>query len=53
MQFKKNITLTIHIQPRTPGPLSPDERKQLAAFFAAVIDMSPKLNERKKENAYK
>ncbi|MDR3549979.1 MAG: hypothetical protein P4L31_01070 [Candidatus Babeliales bacterium] len=51
MKLKKHITMTIHIQPRTSGPLSPDERKQLASFFAAVIDMRPKPDERKTEKS--
>lgn len=38
MRFK-NITLTIHIQPRDPGPITSDERKQLADFFSALMDI--------------
>ena len=42
MDIKKRITLTTHIQqPRLTGPLSQDERKQLADFFIALIDLQP------------
>ncbi len=36
--------MTIHIQPRAPGPLLSDERKQLADFFKTVMDLRPKEN---------
>ena len=40
--------MTIHIQPRKPEPLSSDERKQLADFFTAIMDLEPKENEGKR-----
>ena len=43
--------MTIYIQPRNPGPLSSEERKQLEDFFAAVMDLRPK-EDIKKEKIY-
>lgn len=37
----KKITMTVHFQPRMPGPLLSDERKQLTDFFMAVMDLRP------------
>lgn len=44
---KKNLTITVQVEPREPGPLSSDERKQLSDFFAAVMDLRPKEDIRK------
>jgi hypothetical protein len=43
----KNITMTVHIQSREPGPLTADERKQLADFLRALMDIGPDDNGRK------
>jgi len=43
--LRKSITMTLHIAPREAQPLSFDERKQLADFFMAVMDLRPKENE--------
>ena len=40
--MKKNITMSVCIQPREPGPLRPEERKILADFFLALMDLKPK-----------
>lgn len=45
MSLRKTITMTVRIPPRGTQPLSSDERKQLADFFAAVMDLRPKENE--------
>lgn len=48
--MKKNkLRMTISIQPREPGPLSLDERKQLADFFFALMDLDPEKEEKSKE----
>jgi len=46
---RQNITLTIHIHPRDPGPLTVDEQKQLTDFFVSVMDLRPKENVTKEE----
>jgi hypothetical protein len=42
--IKKTITMTIHTQPRKPGPLSPDERKELTSFFALLMEWNQQEN---------
>lgn len=43
--------MTVHIPPRTPGPLTQDERKQLADFFIALMDLMPEnYHELKNDN---
>ncbi len=39
--------MTIHFQPRRPGPLSSDESKQLTEFFMALMDLQPEENQNK------
>lgn len=41
----KNLILNIYVQHREPRPLLFYERKQLADFFIAVMDLRPKDNE--------
>ena len=47
---KENISMTIHIHPKKPGPITPDERKLLAGFFEALMDLEPKEDKNKKTN---
>jgi len=39
--IRKTITMTVRILPRESGPLTFDERKQLADFFIALADLNP------------
>lgn len=40
MKIKKDLTISTSIHnPRTPGPLSKDEAKQLTEFFIALLDL--------------
>ena len=45
---EENISMTIHIQPKKSGPITPDECKQLAGFFEALMDLEPKEDKNKK-----
>ena len=36
---KKQLTMTIKFTPRTPGPLSQDEKNQLTEFFVELFDL--------------
>jgi hypothetical protein len=38
MQWKK-INMIVRVQPRKPGPITEDEKKQLAFFYEALIDL--------------
>ncbi len=49
MKFIKNLTMTVHIPPRKPGPLSADERKQLTDFFLRIMELRPKEQIKKGE----
>lgn len=42
---QKQLTLNIYVQQREPGPLSPYERKQLADFFIAIMDLASQKKE--------
>jgi len=51
MKIKKDLTITTHIRnPRTSGPLSKDEAKQLTDFFVALLDLDIAPQENLKKN---
>jgi hypothetical protein len=44
MKIKKTISMSIHISPRDTQELTPDEQKQLADFFLALMDLDENKN---------
>ena len=44
MKIKKSIAITIHAQPREPGPLSFGEHKDLIDFFSLLSEWDQQEN---------